>query len=80
MRGVGGKPCWLFTGRKVFFQRFYVLAEGVLACFCDAAGDAGHLAFEAFFHGDVSGGGELVDLYAEVPGGGACLLLEVGEI
>ena len=70
----------LFACRKVFFQCFHVVAEGLLACRGDFAGGAGHLALETFLDGDVAGGGEFVDLYAQVPGGGTCLLFQIGEI
>jgi len=70
----------LFPGRKVFFQRFHIVAEGFLSGRGYLAGGPGHLALEALLHRDVAGGGELVYLHAEVPGGGARLLFEVGEV
>ncbi len=67
----------LFAGRKVFFQRFNIAAESFLTCRGNPTGGAGHLSLEALLHRDVAGGGELIYLHAEVPGGSARLLLQI---
>ena len=56
----------LFACRKVFFQRFHIFVESLLASRGNLAGSMGHLSFEAFFHRDVSGGHKFVNLHAEV--------------
>ena len=57
-----------------------VLAEGFEAGGSEGAGGAGHLAFEALLDGDVTSRGKLVQLDAEIAGGGPGLLLNVREI
>ena len=64
----------------VFFEGVDVLAEGFEAGGSEGAGGAGHLAFEALLDGDVTRRGELVQLDAEIAGGGSGLLLNVREI
>ena len=49
---------------KIFLQCGDVGVEGFHAGRCNPTGRAGHLALEALLHGDVAGGGELVDLDA----------------
>ena len=57
-----------------------VLAEGFEAGGSEGAGGAGHLAFETLLDSDVTGRGKLVQLDAEITGGGSGLLLNVREI
>ena len=57
-----------------------VLAEGFEAFGSKAACSARHLAFETLLDGDVTGRGKLVQLDAEIAGGGPGLLLNVREI
>jgi len=57
-----------------------VLPEGLKAFGSKAACSARHLAFEALLDGDVTRRGELVQLDAEIAGGGSGLLLNVREI
>ena len=64
----------------VFLEGVDVLAEGFEADGSEGAGGAGHLAFEALLDGDVTCRGKLVQLDAEIAGGGSGLLLNVREI
>ena len=64
----------------VFLEGVDVLAEGFEAGGSEGAGGARHLAFEALLDGDVTRCGELVQLDAEIAGGGPGLLLNVREI
>lgn len=64
----------------VFLEGVDVLAEGFEAGGGYGAGCAGHLAFEALLDGDVTRRRELVQLDAEIAGGGSGLLLNVREI
>ena len=57
-----------------------VIAEGFEASGSEGAGGAGHLAFEALLDSYVTRRGELVQLDAEIAGGGSGLLLNVREI
>lgn len=64
----------------VFLEGVDVLAEGFEAGRSEGAGGAGHLAFETLFDSDVTCRGKLVQLDAEIAGGGSGLLLNVSEI
>ena len=66
--------------RDIFLEGVDVLAEGFEAGGSEGAGGAGHLAFEALLDGDVTSRRELVQLDAEIAGGGSGLLLNVREI
>jgi len=57
-----------------------VIAEGFEAGGGYGAGCAGHLAFETLLDSDVTRRGKLVQLDAEIAGGGSGLLLNVREI
>ncbi len=64
----------------VFFEGVDVLAEGFEAGGGYGTGGAGHLAFETLLDGDVTSRRKLVQLDAEIAGGGSGLLLNVREI
>ena len=64
----------------VFLEGVDVLAEGFEAGGSEGAGGTWHLAFETLLDGDVTRCGELVQLDAEIAGGGSGLLLNVREI
>lgn len=64
----------------IFLQGFHIAFESLLASRRNLASGSRHLSFEAFFHRDVSGSQEFVDLHTEVSRGGARLFLEVGEV
>ena len=66
--------------RDVFLEGVDVLAEGFEAGGSEGAGGAGHLAFETLLDSDVTRRGKLVQLDAEIAGGGSGLLLNVREI
>ena len=64
----------------IFLQGFHIAFKSLLTSRRNLASGSRHLAFEAFFHRDVAGGQEFVDLHTEVSRRGACLFLEVGEV
>lgn len=66
--------------RDVFLEGVDVLAEGFEAGGGYGAGCAGHLAFETLLDSYITRRGELVQLDAEIAGGGPGLLLNVREI
>ena len=64
----------------VFFEGVDVIAEGFEAGGSEGAGSAGHLTFETLLDGYVTSRGKLVQLDAEIAGGGSGLPLNVREI
>ena len=66
--------------RDVFLEGIDILPEGLKAFGSEGAGGAGHLTFETLLDGYVTSRGKLVQLDAEIAGGGSGLLLNVREI
>ena len=65
---------------EIGFQRFDVLFESLSSMRGDGTDGAGTFAGHTFFDGNISGGSEFVELYAQITGGRFGFLPEINKI